>query len=158
MTQQADLSFRRARREDVPALIALLADDPLGRNRETPDDQAPYYAAFDEIDRDPRQYLAAVDLDGEIVGTFQITVIANLGRKGMKRCLIEAVHIRTDLQNRGLGGRMMQWAIDYAREAGCGMVQLTSHHSRENAHRFYERLGFEDTHAGFKLYLGEYQI
>ena len=158
MPQNAELIFRRARREDVPGLIGLLADDPLGRARETPDNPARYYAAFAEIDADPKQYLAAVELAGELVGTFQITVIPNLGRSAMKRCLIEAVHIRTDLQNRGLGSRMMQWAIDYAREAGCGMVQLTSHHSRENAHRFYERLGFEDTHAGFKLYLGEYQI
>ncbi|HEV2636548.1 MAG TPA: GNAT family N-acetyltransferase [Actinocrinis sp.] len=158
MTPQAELSFRRARREDVPALIDLLADDPLGRNRETPADPAPYYAAFEEIDGSPAQYLAAVESDGEVVGTLQITVIPNLGRGGMKRCLIEAVHIRPDAQGRGLGTRMMQWAIDYAREAGCGMVQLTSHRTRTDAHRFYERLGFEDTHAGFKLYLGEHQI
>lgn len=158
MSQEPELDFRRARREDVPGLIALLADDPLGRARETPDDRAPYYAAFDEIDADPKQYLAAVELAGDLVGTFQITVIPNFGRKGMKRCLIEAVHIRTDLQSRGLGKRMMEWAIDYAREAGCGMVQLTSSNLRPDAHRFYERLGFEDTHAGFKLYLGEYQI
>ena len=158
MTEKADLSFRRAQHADVPALIALLADDPLGRNRESPDDPAPYYTAFAEIDEDPKQYLAVVELGGEVVGTLQVTVIPNFGRKGMKRCLVEAVHIRPDLQGRGLGTQMMQWAIDYAREAGCGMVQLTSHHSRPDAHRFYERLGFEDTHAGFKLYLGEYQI
>ena len=158
MSQQPELGFRRARRDDVPGLIGLLADDPLGRARETPDDQTPYYAAFDEIDADPKQYLAAVELDGDLVGTFQITVIPNFGRKGMKRCLIEAVHIRPGLQGQGLGTRMMQWAIDYAREAGCGMVQLTSSNLRPDAHRFYERLGFEHTHAGFKLYLGEYQI
>ena len=158
MTDQTELTFRRAQRSDVPALIALLSDDPLGRNRESPDDPAPYYAALAEIEADPKQFLAAVELNGEVVGTFQITVIPNFGRKGMKRCLIEAVHTRTDLQGRGYGRAMMEWAIEYAREAGCGMVQLTSHHSRAAAHRFYERLGFEDTHAGFKLYLGEYQI
>ena len=158
MTQPAELEFRRARRSDVPGLIALLADDPLGRARETPDDPAPYYAAFDEIDGDPHQYLAAVEQAGELVGTLQVTVIPNFGRKGMKRCLIEAVHIRTDRQGEGLGTRMMEWAIDYGRSAGCGMVQLTSHLSREASHHFYERLGFEYTHAGFKLYLGEYQI
>jgi GNAT superfamily N-acetyltransferase len=158
VTDQPELDFRRARREDVPALIALLADDPLGRARETPDDPAPYYAAFDEIDCDPRQYLAAVESAGEVIGTFQVTVIPNFGRKGMKRCLIEAVHIRTDLQRNGLGTRMMEWAIEYGREAGCGMVQLTSHNTREGSHRFYEQLGFEHTHAGFKMYLGEYQI
>jgi GNAT superfamily N-acetyltransferase len=157
-SEQTEPTFRRARRADVPALINLLADDPLGRNRETPDDPAPYYAALAEIEADPKQYLAVVELGAEVIGTLQVTVIPNFGRKGMKRCLVEAVHIRPDLQGRGYGRAMMQWAIDYAREAGCGMVQLTSHHSREGAHRFYERLGFEDTHAGFKLYLGEYQI
>lgn len=142
--------IRRAVAADVPAIVAMLADDPLGARRERPGDPA-YAEAFKEIDADPRQVLAvAVDAD-EVVGTLQLTFIPGLSRLGATRALIEAVRVRSDQRGNGLGGDLIRWAIDEARSRGAAMVQLTTDASRKDAHRFYERLGFEATHVGMKL-------
>ncbi len=144
------IEIRRATADDVPAIVAMLADDPLGAARENPGD--PVYAeAFKEIDADPRQYLAVADAGGEVVGTLQLTFIPGLSRLGATRALIEAVRVRADQRGGGLGGRMIQWAVDTARERGAAMVQLTTDASRKDAHRFYERLGFVASHVGMKL-------
>lgn len=142
--------IRRAVAEDVPAIVAMLADDPLGAKRERPGDPA-YAEAFKEIDADPRQYLAVAVADDEVVGTLQLTFIPGLSRLGATRALIEAVRVRPDQRGGGLGGRLVQWAIDTARERGAAMVQLTTDASRKDAHRFYERLGFVASHVGMKL-------
>ncbi|HEX4704191.1 MAG TPA: GNAT family N-acetyltransferase [Pseudonocardiaceae bacterium] len=142
--------IREARRDDVPAIVAMLADDPLGARREQPGDPA-YLAAFGEVAADPRQLLMVADVDGEPVGTLQLTFIAGLSRRGATRAQIEAVRVRSDLRGAGLGADLVRWAIDTARERGCVMVQLTSDNSRVDAQRFYRRLGFEVTHVGMKL-------
>jgi len=142
--------IRRATLDDVPAIVAMLADDPLGATRESPGDPA-YAAAFAEIDRDERQYLAVAEVDGEVVGTLQLTLIPGLSRRGGTRALIEAVRVRSDRRGSGLGRELAQWAVDRARDEGAIMVQLTSDASRADAHRFYERLGFAATHVGLKL-------
>jgi GNAT superfamily N-acetyltransferase len=146
----ANVEIRRAVADDVAAIVDLLADDPLGAQRERPGDPS-YAKAFEEIDTDPRQVLAVADAGGEVVGTLQLTFIPGLSRLGSTRALIEAVRVRSDHRGDGLGGRLIEWAIDTARERGAAMVQLTTDASRVDAHRFYERLGFVASHVGMKL-------
>ncbi|WP_330458785.1 GNAT family N-acetyltransferase [Streptomyces sp. NBC_00820] len=148
-----DLEIRRATEDDVPAIVAMLADDPLGALRESPDDLTPYLAALKRLDADPNQHLVVAVRDGRVIGTLQLTLIPGLARKGATRALIEAVRVHADERGSGLGGRLVQWAIDTAQRLGCHMVQLTSDKSRTDAHRFYERLGFTASHEGFKLQL-----
>jgi ribosomal protein S18 acetylase RimI-like enzyme len=146
------LTIRRARAADVEAIVAMLADDPLGAGRERPGD--PRYAeAFAALDTDPHQLLAVAETDGEVVGTLQLTFIAGLSRIGATRAQIEAVRVRTDQRGGGLGQRLVEWAIEQAKARGCAMVQLTTDVSRTDAHRFYTRLGFAATHVGMKLAL-----
>jgi GNAT superfamily N-acetyltransferase len=147
-----DTVIRRARREDVPAIVAMLADDPLGAQRERQGDPA-YLAAFDDLDADPRQLLMVGELGGEVVGTMQLTFLPGLSRRGATRAQIEAVRVRADQRGSGLGGTLIRWAVDTARERGCALVQLTTDASRVDAHRFYERLGFQASHVGMKLAL-----
>jgi GNAT superfamily N-acetyltransferase len=148
----AVMELRRARREDVAAIVALYADDFLGAARETPAALDGYYAAFDEIARDPSHELIVAERDGRLVGTFQLTFIRHLSHGGSRVAQVEAVRIAADLRGQGLGGEMMRWAIARARAAGCVRMQLTSNKERPEAHRFYERLGFRRSHEGFKLY------
>lgn len=145
--------IRRATAEDVPAIVAMLADDPLGATRESPDDLEPYLAAFRVLDADPHQYLAVADRDGEVVGTLQLTFIPGLSRRAATRAQIEGVRVRSDQRGSGLGAELISWAIEEARARGCRLVQLTSDRTRTDTHRFYERLGFEATHLGYKLTL-----
>ncbi len=145
------VTVRRARRSDVPAIVAMLADDPLGATRESTDDQEPYLAAFAALDADPNQYLAVAEDGGELVGTLQLTFIPGLSHQGSWRAQIEAVRVAPTRRGSGLGTYLIGWAIDAARDRGCRMVQLTSNASREDAHRFYARLGFARSHVGFKL-------
>ncbi|NUS84276.1 MAG: GNAT family N-acetyltransferase [Streptomyces sp.] len=149
----SDFEIRRATADDIPAIVAMLADDPLGARRESPDDLAPYQAAFERIDRDPGQRLVVAIRDGRTVGTLQLTVIPGLSRRGATRSIIEAVRIHADERGGGLGTQLIQWAVDESRREGCVLVQLTSDATRTDAHRFYERLGFEASHVGFKLAL-----
>ncbi|MEH0971214.1 GNAT family N-acetyltransferase [Micromonospora sp. CPCC 205546] len=147
----SDVIFREAVRADLPAVIALLADDVLGRTRDLTEVDAAYEKAFADIDADPRNQLIVADTDGELLGCMQLTYIPGLGRHGAERQLIEAVRVRSDLRGRGLGRQMITWAIDQARRRGCALVQLTTDKARHDAHRFYLGLGFLPTHEGMKL-------
>ncbi len=147
------VTLRRATERDVPAIVALLADDPLGARRESPDDLAPYLAAFAEIDRDGREFLLVADRDGRVVGTAQLTLVPGLSRRGGTRAQIEAVRVSGTERGAGLGARLIEWCVARAREQGCSLVQLTSDADRVDAHRFYERLGFTGSHVGFKRLL-----
>nr|WP_229789969.1 GNAT family N-acetyltransferase [Pilimelia terevasa] len=129
----------------------MLADDPLGAARESPDDLTPYAAAYAVIDADPHQLLAVAERDGRVVGTLQLTFLPGLARRGTTRAQIEAVRVASGERGSGLGATLMEWAVEQARDRGCGLVQLTSDSSRTDAHRFYERLGFKASHVGFKL-------
>jgi GNAT superfamily N-acetyltransferase len=144
---------RTATRADLPAIVALLADDVLGRARDHAEVDEAYERAFADIDADPRNMLIVADDGGEVVACMQITYIPGLGRHGAERSLIEAVRVRSDRRGEGLGGRLMSWAIERARERGCGLVQLTTDKTRADAHRFYARLGFVASHEGMKLHL-----
>lgn len=147
--------IRPARAEDVPAIVALLADDALGAQRETPGDLAPYHAAFKAVDADPNQHLvvAVAENGGAVIGCMQLTVIPGLSRRGATRAIIEAVRIASSERGGGLGTVMITWAIEECRRLGVELLQLTSDRTRTDAHRFYERLGFEATHLGFKMRL-----
>ncbi|GIF10260.1 GNAT family N-acetyltransferase [Actinoplanes teichomyceticus] len=149
------MDFRIATRADVPAVLELLADDAISRERgygtvPAKIDDA-IWAAFEAIDADPRNELIVAVEDGVVAGTCQLTYIPGLSRGGALRMLVEAVRIRSDRRGRGLGAAMMRWTIERARERGCRMVQLTTDKRRTDAHRFYERLGFTASHEGMKL-------
>ncbi|WP_037257037.1 GNAT family N-acetyltransferase [Kibdelosporangium aridum] len=146
------MEIRRAEAADVPTIVAMIANDQLGASRESPGDPR-YLAAFEEISADPNQYLAVLEVDGVIAGTLQLTFTPGLSRLGMKRATIEAVRIHPDHRGSGLGQRFISWAVEEARSRGCGLVQLTTDASRVDAHRFYERLGFQASHIGMKLRL-----
>ncbi|AWI29914.1 GNAT family N-acetyltransferase [Streptomyces tirandamycinicus] len=148
-----DLLIRPASRSDVPAIMAMLADDPLGAQRESPDDPTPYLAAFERLAADPNQHLVVAERGSRTVGTLQLTMIPGLSRRGATRSIIEAVRIHADERGSGLGTRLIEWAVEESRRQGCLLVQLTSDVSRTDAHRFYERLGFEASHVGFKRVL-----
>jgi GNAT superfamily N-acetyltransferase len=146
-----DLEIRAAVTEDVLAIVGMLADDPLGSQRESPDDLTPYLAALERLATDPNQHLVVAVREGCVVGTLQLTIVPGLSRKGATRSIIEAVRIHADERGSGLGTQLIEWAIDESRRQDCQLVQLTSDVTRTDAHRFYERLGFTASHVGFKL-------
>ncbi|MEU5434029.1 GNAT family N-acetyltransferase [Streptomyces sp. NPDC020719] len=146
----SDLAIRRAEPADIPAIVAMLADDPLGARRESPDDLTPYLAAFERLAEDPHQHLVVAVRGERVVGTLQLTVIPGLSRRGATRSIIEGVRIHADERGSGLGTRLIEWAVDESGRQGCQLVQLTSDVTRTDAHRFYTRLGFEASHLGFK--------
>lgn len=148
-----DLEIRPATTEDVPAIVGMLADDPLGAQRESPDDLTPYLTALNRLSSDPNQHLVVAVREGQVVGTLQLTIIPGLSRKGATRSIIEGVRVHSDERGSGLGTQLIQWAINTSRHENCQLVQLTSDATRTDAHRFYERLGFTPSHVGFKLQL-----
>lgn len=148
-----DLLIRRAGRDDVAAIVKMIADDQLGATRESLDDLTPYLKAFEQIDADPNQLLVVAEGNQEVIGTLQLTIIPGLSRRGSTRGLIEAVRVAASARGLGLGSTLIQWAVEESRTRGCALVQLTSDKTRTDAHRFYTNLGFENTHEGFKLKL-----
>ncbi|WP_286343431.1 GNAT family N-acetyltransferase [Frondihabitans sucicola] len=156
-TRGGDHLLRRATADDLDAILQLLADDPISASRgdrARAEDRPAYERAFEAIDRDlAQQLLVAVDEEGVVVGTMQLTLIPGLARQGATRLQIEAVRVRADRRSHGIGAAMMRWAVASAREQGAALVQLTSDSARVDAHRFYERLGFTGSHVGFKLRL-----
>jgi GNAT superfamily N-acetyltransferase len=144
--------IRRAAREDVGAILALLADDDL-RKLKGASVTPRHLTAFDEINRDSNQLLAVAELGGETIGCLQLTFIPGLSRNGMERCQIEGVRIARHQRGKSLGKQMLGWAITTCRERGCGLIQLFMDKKRLDAQRFYESLGFKANHLGFRIYL-----
>jgi GNAT superfamily N-acetyltransferase len=153
--QVQSVTIREATEDDLEAIVALFADDPLGGHGDTTDPQAllNYRAAFTRIAASPNEILYVAELSGEVVGTFQTMVTTTLTARGSSSLIIEAVQARADIRGRGIGAAMINFAIDKARESGMRLVQLTSNAVRKDAHRFYERLGFSPSHIGFKMKL-----
>ncbi len=155
MTDPA-LTYRQARRADLPMLVRLLADDPLGQSRERATDPLPavYEDAFAAIDADPNNELVVVeDAAGKLVATLQLTFIPCLSLMGGTRLQIESVRVDPEQRGKGLGETVFRWAIERGRERGCRLAQLTTNKTRADALRFYERLGFTASHEGMKLML-----
>ena len=155
MNAQSGLSFREAAFGDLPALIALFADDSMGGHGDTTDIAArsAYESAFAAIANSPNDQLFVGVANGEVVATAQVTFITSLTGRGSTRMLIEAVQTRADMRGKGIGARLMGHCLEAARKRNAASVQLTSNSQRLDAHRFYEKLGFEKSHAGFKLKL-----
>jgi GNAT superfamily N-acetyltransferase len=149
------LVIRLAERGDIGPLVALFADDLLGGHGDTTDETARrnYEAAFEAIAANPASHLYVAERAGEIVGTFQTTVIRGMSERGASSLLLTAVQTRRDMRSRGIGRAMVRHAVDQARACGAASVQLMSNSLRVDAHRFYEREGFVKSHAGFKMKL-----
>ncbi len=148
-------TFRLAVRSDVPDIVRMLADDALGVKRESYESPLPesYYTAFEAIGADPNNELVVACLAGRVVGVLQLTFIPYLTYRGSWRALLEGVRVDTSARARGIGRKLIEWAIERARQRGCHLVQLTSDKARVDAIRFYESLGFVASHEGFKLHL-----
>lgn len=147
------ISIRRARREDVAAIVAMLADDHLGRARERVEDPLPasYYDAFVQIERDPNLTLVVAESEGRVVGCLQLAILPGISSQGGSRGLLEDVRVASDCRSRGIGEQLVQWAIAQAKARGCNLVELLTHASRVDAQRFYKRLGFAASHVGMTV-------
>lgn len=148
------ITIRAAHRDDLPAIVAMLADDTLGARRENPADMASYARAFALLEADPRNLLlAGEDEVGTVVASLQLTFVPTLSDGGSERALVSGVRVASHLRGGGIGHQLLQWAIRYCRRRGCTVIELMSHHSRTDAIRFYEALGFVPSHAGMHLRL-----
>jgi ribosomal protein S18 acetylase RimI-like enzyme len=150
----SSVAIRRAGRDDVGFIVKMLADDPLGSVRELIQDPLPksYLTAFEALDRDPNiQLVVAEDGEGAVVGCLQLCILPGLSSQGASRGLIEDVRVAADCRSRGIGEQMVQWAVVEARAKGCVLVELLTHHTRVDAQRFYERLGFQRSHVGMTI-------
>ena len=154
MSSPQHLTIRLARRDDVAEIVDIFRGDEIGHgDAQGQLDLEPYLAAFARIEAANDQALYVALLGDEVVGTFQRTLIPGLVARGRTRLKIESVHVRKDLRGKGIGAAMMGFALEEARRLGVGLVELTSNKKRRAAHRFYERLGFEKSHEGFKMIL-----
>ena len=149
------MKFRKATAYDVPAIVEMIADDELGKTREDFKIPLPksYYSAFEKINSDENQELIIVENNNlEVVGTMQLSFIQYLTYQGGIRAQIEAVRIRKDQRGTGLGTKMFEWAIQRAKERNAHLLQLTTDKKRPDAIRFYESLGFKNSHEGMKMH------
>jgi GNAT superfamily N-acetyltransferase len=155
MTQRQAVTLRDARRDEVPLIVAMLADDALGSTRDQVVDPLPaaYYSAFDAIAASRDNRLLIADLDGEVVGSLQITFIPSLSKVGATKMLVEQVRVVGPRRGTGIGREIMAAVVALARTRRCKSVELASHRTRTDAHRFYARLGFVASHVGMKLAL-----
>lgn len=147
------VSIRPARREDVAAMVAMLADDHLGRARERVEDPLPavYYEAFERVQRDPNLTLVVAESEGRVVGCLQLAVLPGISSQGGIRGLLEDVRVASDCRSRGIGEQLVRWAIVEAKARGCNLVELLTHQTRTDAQRFYNRLGFVASHVGMTV-------
>ena len=154
MATLSPVTIRRARRDDVARIVAMLADDPLGGQRERVEDPLPqvYFDAFERVARDPNiQLVVAEDGEGAVVGCLQLCILPGVSSQGASRGLLEDVRVASDCRSRGIGEQLVQWAMAEARARGCKLVELLTHHTRVDAQRFYERLGFARSHVGMTI-------
>ena len=154
MTTMLQVTIRRARRDDLASIIAMLADDPLGGQRERIEEPLPqaYFDAFERVQRDPNiQLVVAESGEGAIIGCLQLCILPGVSSQGASRGLVEDVRVASHCRSRGIGEQLMQWAVTEARAKGCKLVELLTHHTRIDAQRFYERLGFARSHVGMTI-------
>ena len=147
------VSIRPARREDVPAIVAMLADDHLGSARERVEDPLPaaYYQAFERVERDSNLTLVVAESEGRVVGCLQLAILPGISTQGGIRGLLEDVRVASDCRSRGIGEQLVQWAVAEAKARGCNLVELLTHQTRTDAQRFYKRLGFAASHVGMTV-------
>ena len=147
------VSIRPARREDVAAIVAMLADDRLGSARERVEDPLPasYYEAFARVERDQNIQLVVAESEGRVVGCLQLAILPGLSSQGGLRGLLEDVRVASDCRSRGIGEKLVQWAVTEAKARSCNLVELLTHQTRTDAQRFYKRLGFTASHVGMTV-------
>jgi ribosomal protein S18 acetylase RimI-like enzyme len=148
------VKIRPARSSDVAAIVAMLADDALGRGRERIEDPLPpsYVQAFERVEHDPNiQLVVAEGEGGEVIGCLQLCILPGLSSQGASRALIEDVRVASRCRGRGIGEQLVQWAIAEAQSKGCKLVELLTHNTRVDAQRFYKRLGFQASHVGMTI-------
>ena len=153
MGQRSEARVRVAREEDLPAILRMLLADRATLSDELPPEAPCYAEAFREMQSSGDNVTYVAEEGGRVVGTFMLTFIRHLLRRGTLVAQLEAVRVDASARRRGIGEEMVRWAIEEARRRGCSRIELTSHESRKDAHRFYERLGFEASHVGMKLTL-----
>jgi N-acetylglutamate synthase-like GNAT family acetyltransferase len=154
MAAISSITIRHARRDDVGVIVAMLADDPLGSGRERLEDPLPasYFRAFEALEHASHiQLVVAEDEDGAVIGCLQLCILPGLSSQGASRGLIEDVRVATHCRSRGVGEKIVQWAVAEARAKGCALVELLTHSTRVDAQRFYARLGFQPSHVGMTL-------
>jgi GNAT superfamily N-acetyltransferase len=153
--KEQNVLFRLATRADLPSIVRMLADDDLGSQRERSEKTLPqsYYSAFEQIHNDPNHELIVAERKGEVIGTLHLMFLPSVSYQGGLRAQVESVRVDKRFQSQGIGTEMMKWTMERARERGAHVIQLTTHKTRLDAHRFYERLGFEGSHLGMKLSL-----
>ena len=154
MAAISSITIRRARRDDVGIIVRMLADDPLGSARERLEDPLPlsYFQAFEALEAASHiQLVVAEDEDGAVIGCLQLCILPGLSSQGASRGLIEDVRVATHCRSRGVGEKIVQWAVAEARAKGCVLVELLTHSTRVDAQRFYARLGFQPSHVGMTL-------
>jgi ribosomal protein S18 acetylase RimI-like enzyme len=154
MTAISSITIRRARRDDVGAIVRMLADDPLGSARERIEEPLPpsYFRAFEALEQAPHiQLVVAEDGEGAVVGCLQLCILPGLSSQGASRGLIEDVRVAAHCRSRGIGEQLVQWAVSEARAKNCKLVELLTHRTRVDAQRFYVRLGFQPSHVGMTL-------
>jgi len=154
MTAISSVTIRRARRDDIAAIVAMLADDALGSARERIEQPLPpsYFQAFERVERDSNiQLVVAEDGEGTVVGCLQLCILPGISSQGASRGLLEDVRVAGDRRSRGIGEQLVQWAVREARANGCKLVELLTHQSRVDAQRFYQRLGFARSHVGMTI-------
>lgn len=149
----SDIHFREATKKDLNTIVSLLINDPLGQGRENATDLSPYQAAFDAIEQDKNQFLIVGEHQGIVMATLQLSFIPGLSRGGAWRAQIEAVRVADSYRGQGVGKQLFQWAINLSKEKNCRLIQLTTDKTRQDAHRFYDDLGFIASHEGYKLAL-----
>jgi len=153
-----EIAFRLAERGDILSIVRMLADDDLGSQRERYENPLPesYYTAFEQINNDPNHELIVAELNGEAIGTLHLMFLPSISFQGGLRAQVESVRVGREFQSQGIGTKMMKWTIERAKARGAHVVQLTTHNSRKDAHRFYEILGFKGSHVGMKLTLNKF--
>jgi ribosomal protein S18 acetylase RimI-like enzyme len=147
------VSIRPARREDVAAIVAMLADDRLGSARERVEDPLPavYYEAFARVERDENLQLVVAESESRVIGCLQLAILPGISSQGGMRGLLEDVRVASDCRSRGIGEQLVQWAVTEAKARGCNLVELLTHQTRTDAQRFYKRLGFTSSHVGMTV-------
>jgi len=150
MTDISRVSIRAARREDVPAIVAMLADDALGSRRERIESPLPssYFAAFDAVENNATVQLVVAEQGGAVVGCLQLCILPGLSSQGASRALIEDVRVASSRRSRGIGQQLVEWALAEAQARECKLIELFTHNTRVDAQRFYKRLGFQPSHVG----------
>jgi ribosomal protein S18 acetylase RimI-like enzyme len=150
MTETSTVTIRRARRDDIGAIVAMLADDPLGGERERIEEPLPrsYFRAFETLAINSSIQLVVAEEGGAVVGCLQLCILPGLSSQGASRALIEDVRVATGRRSRGIGEQLVQWAVTEAQARGCKLIELFTHHTRVDAQRFYKRLGFQPSHVG----------